>query len=684
MQAPTVQQIVDHCRLKLKPELALLHWERDWRSYCVSPLYTEVITDEGELVSLKEKQGRGAALYARVSSAAQVGTEERDDGYSIEHQIRSGVLAAIKQGCQFRVYNDAGFSGFLPTNDPAIVAEMRKLQADLYKSVYEEVVLKDAHTWNTPEQIADMRRFLEHRYAAIIHGDKDAVQDAPGEAKQTDWNSSAVERVLYLRYQNHQSRKGYRPALHALMEDLGGIHSIFVTDPDRLSRNQVLFFALGKEFRKNEVEVYASSGQADWLTGSDLKAQLLNVIITWEAQRQLTRVKLGAMRGLVTMLRQGKPHSKLPFWLERDRAGYAQFAEDRLPVISRLIELAQEDEHIGIARLAQALVDLGVPSPQGKLWHGDTVGYALRNPLLYGCQVILGREWPMRDRNGNSLALISKEEWLRMHNRRQARYQNARGRPTPNRALMSGLLYCQCGYVMMYRQAHAKGPDRYHCHAPSTEKRKRTAEGLHHSTLRPNEVNAFFSELISEKAELLLQTRRDTSTVDLNVQEAKIREEYEEMERRVRQREALALKERGFDETSPRFQYALEANVSLVIEEQRAGFEQALARIERQRATRAALGRQEGDEERIRRFAELPRAEQNRILKTLIKRVNVKGPPEEEYLEILTHDEDSEPLPYVYLDTRVYRNGSLHRRVPTLAEWIASWSAIQPEEAVSP
>ena len=683
MQAPTVQQIVDHCRLKLKPELALLHWERDWRSYCVSPLYTEVITDDGELVSLKDQQGRVACLYARVSTAGQVGTEERDDGYSIEHQIRSGVLAAIKQRHSFRVYSDAGFSGFLPTNDPSIIAEMRKLQADLYKSVYEEVLLKDAHTWNSPEQIADMRRFLEHRYAAIIQGEKSAVQDAPGEERQTDRNSSSVERALLLRYQNHQSRKGFRPALHALMEDLAGVHSIFVTDPDRLSRNQVLFFALGKEFRKNEVEVYASSGQADWLTGTDLKAQLLNVIITWEAQRQLTKVKLGAMRGLVTMLRQGKPHSKLPFWLERDRSGYAQLALDKLPVIRKLVELAQDDEHIGIARLAQALVDLGVPSPQGKLWHGDTVGYSLRNPLLYGSQIILGREWPMRDRDGNSLALISKDEWLRMHRRRQARYQNARGRPTPNRALMSGLLYCQCGYVMMYRKAHAKGPDRYHCHAPSTEKRRETAAGVRHSTLRPSEVDAFFTELVAEKADLLLLTRRDTSAVDLTEQEARVRDEFEDMERRVRQREAEVLKERGFDETSPRFQHALEANVSLVIEEQRATFEQTLARIERQRAARAAIGQQEGDEERIRHFSDLPRAEQNRILKTLIKRVMVKGPSEREYLEIITHEEESEPLPYVYLTTRVYKNGSLHRSMPNLGEWIESWSSIQPEEPIA-
>jgi|GEM_PF-2115038 len=668
----------------LRPEQAVLNFEREWRPYCVSELYMSVVGDDGQVIELSLIDGaRCIAIYVRVSLMLQRG-DRTEDGYSVEHQLRSSILAAVKEGYAFRIYSDAGLSGFLMTADATLMAAVTEAKAKLYQQIFTEEVLDGAASWNSPEQIADMRRFLAMRVADIRRGVRDQTLDE----KPNDVNFERVEDALIGSYQYRNSNNKFRPALHALVEDVHEIHSVYVTDPDRLSRNQVLFVVLGKLFSESKTVVRTSTGTANWMTGSDIGSRILGVVLPNEAENKLVQVKRGAISGIIGMLRQGKPHSILPFWLDRSKKKFACLLPEKLPVIFDLLKLALEDEHIGIERLAQQLDANGAKSPRGGTWQGTTVGDILNNPWLFGAQVLFGREWPMRTDCAYTqsplvseadptypLALITKANWLVMKNRRAARNQNKAGRP-PKKAkrLLAGLVKCRCGYGMIYRLGNEKrhSPPGLKCNAPPTNSKKAKAQGIVHTTLRDDQADAFFYELITVRPDLMLPTRPLGSTDTLDDQERVIKHKWEEIKALKRTEARMMLGTANMKEDTPEFQAAVESVQRALLGDGYDDHKQALERIERMRDYRRATRRPSGDD--VEHFADLSPDDQNRVLHSLIKKVTVEGDPGYEYLSIHLR-EDGIVLPPVYLPTRVYKDGSLHRRVPTLGEWIDSWRA---------
>ena len=684
---PTVADIVTHATA-FRPEMALINFERQWRHYCVSPVYSRITDEAGNMISLEFKNGsRYVAVYVRVSSIKQRG-DERDDGYSIDYQLRSNIQAAINERLAFRVYSDAGMSGFLMTNDQSVMEEVRRAKAELYGAIFDEVLLKDAESWNTPEQISDMRAFREAHVQDIMRGVKENDLDE----RQDDLNWRRVEEALIMRYQYRSRRNEFRPALHALQEDASEVHSVYVTDADRLSRNQLLFVSLGKLFRRSETLVFTSTGAASWFTGTDLTAQLLSVVYPYQAEQKLVQIKQGVMRGITAMLRKGRPHAKVPFWVDRDKQGYAHFVPEKLPVLHHLLQHALGDEHIGIARLAQVMEDYGVPSPSGKTWEDTSIAHILNNPWLFGSQVMFGREWPMRTERfdlcaaypspflpdgGNQshpLAVISKEQWMVMKRRRRARYQNAAGRPTPDKKLMAGLLRCRCGFGMVYRGSTPArhSPAGYRCNAPTTRRRKSAAQGMTHTVLRPEQVEEFFLTLMADHADLLILGKEDSADT-LDVQEQAVRHEWDRLRAAKRAEMGALMAAHGGSDGGAVFQAAVEAMVRAALADEFKQYEAQMTRIDRQRSARGAVRRASGED--ITRFRELPTPEQNRVLRSIIKSVTVEGEPGHEYLLIHLHEDDA-VLPPVHLPTRVYKNGTLMRRVPTVDEWIMSWQAV--------
>ena len=685
--APTVADIVA-AATAFRPELAIINFERQWRHHCLSPVYSRITNEAGNVVTLNFKSGsRYVAIYVRVSSIRQRG-DVRDDGYSIDYQLRSNIQAAINDGLAFRIYSDAGMSGFLMTNDSSVMEEVRRAKGELYGRIFDEVLLKDAESWNTPEQISDMRTFREAHVQDILRGVKGTAMDE----RQNDLNWQRVEETLIMRYQYRSQMNAFRPALHALQEDATEIHSVYVTDADRLSRNQLLFVTLGKLFRRSETQVFTSTGEASWLTGTDLTAQLLSVVYPYQAEQKLVQIKQGVMQGITAMLRTGRPHAKVPFWVDRDKNGYAHFVPEKLPILHHLLQHALDDEHIGIARLAQVMEDYGVPSPSGKTWEGSSIDHILNNPWLFGSQVMFGREWPMRTEKPDlcsahsspflldgadptrPLATISKEQWMMMKRRRHARYQNAAGRPTPDKKLMAGLLKCQCGFKMVYRGAAParNSPAGYRCNAPSTVRRKTAAQGVTHTVLRPEQVDEFFLTLMADHADLLILSNEDSADT-LDVQEQAIKHEWDRLRAAKRAEMTAHMAALVGSEGGADFQVAVEAMVQAALTKESKNYEAQVTRIDRQRSARGSVRRASGDE--IARFRDLPTPEQNRVLRSIIKNVTVEGEPGCEYIQIHLHGDDT-VLPPIYLPTRVYKNGALMRRVPTVDEWIMSWQAV--------
>ena len=261
-----------------------------------------------------------------------------------------------------------------------------------------------------------------------------------------------------------------------------------------------------------------------------------------------------------------------------------------------------------------------------------------------------------------------------MKRRRQARYQNAAGRPTPDKKLMAGLLKCQCGFGMVYRGAAParQSPAGYRCNSPSTLRRKSAAQGLIHTVLRPEQVDEFFLTLMADHADMVSISHEDSADT-LDVQEQAIRLEWDRLRAAKHTDMAAIMAVHGGSEGAADFQAAVEAMVRVALSEELKEYETKMMRIDRQRSARGAVRRASCNE--IARFRDLPTPEQNRVLRSIIKSITVEGKPGHEYLQIHLHEDDA-VLPPVHLPTRVYKNGALMRRVPTVDEWIMSCQAI--------
>lgn len=688
----TVDQIVSDYKKSLKPELAVQNWETgNWKPYVVSPLFRQMIDHDEQIVDLETQQGRYAAIYVRVSTMQQRG-DKHDDGYSVEDQIRSNVTAAVKSKLAFRIYSDAGLSGYYATNDPEVIQEIRESQAELYRQAFEEVVLRDAYTWNTETQVAAMRAFLDHRCKAIAKGEKEAMQEWKEEQVDRDWRN--VELVFALRYQHHKGVR-FRPALHALIDDISSIHSILVTDADRLSRNQMLFVVLSQLFQKEKVKVYSSEGAANWLTNEQMEQQILGVIYSFQAQNRIKDIKRGVLRGLFGMLRAGRPHSLLPFWLERDENGFARLVEEHVPLVRYIVSLAQRtDVYYGEARIATTLQQEGWKTPssgnRGKrqkrlqdaenptdqlVFHADTVGYTLRNPLLFGAQVLFGREWLLQGSQNQDLAIMSREEFWAMHERRQRVNPNARGRQTENPAPANGLMYCACGYIVRFKKGvdgHST-PSRYRCTSPPNE---RKAHGDCHAIFDVQELDTFLIELISD-ATHLFQSELDNED-SLAMQELTLRSHLEAERRRYRSNAEMQLTSVALAHDTPAYQQMLEMLVKTLMEKELHEYEQGMQRIERARLRQQSLQALRGRNDRQVDLRTLSPHLQNQSLRGYIKQIRVAA--DLKSMTIYLHN--NETLPVVPLSPERTKTSEIPVcHVPTLSAYVASWSAasIQPD-----
>jgi hypothetical protein len=693
----TVEEIVQHSFKTLKPESVYpVFGTGDWRHLCVSCIYTQIRDDNDNILPLKaDDKGRVVAIYGRVSMMKQRG-DKREDGYSIEDQFRYNIRAAVTKGLAFRIYNDAGCSGHWMTADEHLIEEVRITSAELYRDVFTEAFLEGAESWNIPEQIAGMRGYMEQRVRDLRAG-KHVVQFSQ---RQDDEPFYAIQQAFYNRYRKNIHKNPYRPALHALMEDAPNIHSVYVTDHDRLSRNQVLFTVLGNLFRLAEVMVFTSAGKADWITGRDLGSQLLFVVNTNQAAAHIRTTKLRSLIGYKGMLLKGRPHGDIPFWLRRTKNREVEFVPEWLPVIYKMVEFAlrRGKDYMSLEKISDGLVELGYMSVTGRRWDETVIARYLENPFLFGCTYTFGREWVMStpnpeetrrkfpspfvaDEDGkqhNPLAILTKEQAFEMLALRQTHKITRRGRPTREPFLLARIIKCRCGYAMKY-EPNRDEPNTKSKLAPvlacnARTRLKRTA-GVPHTSLRPTEVVEFFTRLVKERVNLLLHTvepEKDTETLD--EQERKVRTDFAAIRQKKRVEFAQLMKQNGAQEDTPEFQDAVEGMLVAALREQYKTYKESLERFERLREMQRDRQGKKSIAEDIERFDELSAERKNEILQGLIEEVCTKASESEhEYMSITLKSRIE--LPPVWYHLTPWKDGTQVRHLPTLEEWVGSWQA---------
>lgn len=309
---PTLERITE-ISLGLDPRRALRYSNGDQARLCTTDVFTHVVDQDGREIELHREAGKYGAVYVRVSTVGQA-----EDGYSAEDQVRRGVEHFLRHRQAFRIFSDASLSGGLAINEPTLIRKLAISKAARYEKVFSGLFLYE-HSRFTEEQRAGLRAYLEAQKAEILRG------------VNLDPELTVSQPLL------DGFTAKYRPALTLLFQSLRQVHTVAVSDLPRLCRSQLLFTELTERLGAHKVGVVGFIESLDYLTRDDLG--ITAFVLSKLAEMRLREVLSGTLRGLAALLATGRPHGLLPFWLERDEAGFARVVEGRADTARRMVDL---------------------------------------------------------------------------------------------------------------------------------------------------------------------------------------------------------------------------------------------------------------------------------------------------------------------------------------------------------
>jgi hypothetical protein len=751
--AYTANQIVDMVATQ-KSEKALDHWRKDneplnrWasmdeaRRLCLSCIIRRFRDDDGKeyvfdgqkqnavvvRVSLRRMRSvrKGKARLDDIDDLDEKGMQgELDDGGigwrdQIAIVLRAAIADSKKTGCPIRVYNDGGFSGTLPPDDPTMIKEMRLTRAEVYRVPFQEVVVDRIEASQEKEDVA---RFLKRRVAAIsgVEDTSQALKDDPDVARiiapdPQDRSFGEVEAKLKLRYNVHKNYNGFRPAFHFLLMDLPVIHAIFVYDVDRLSRDYALSEVLSRRLANTGIEVKACTADAGYVTAQNYEATILRAVFLGRAAEFVRSNMRQILRSHFAALSAGRPISDIPIWLKRDEFKKITWKREYLPLVEAALRAWMDvDNYKGHRQISTAVnavmrqYNEGIDNPkhilkpkrsESGVFSEPSVRYWLCSPMIYGCIQQWGRSWPLAagedvdayqspllhpddDEIVSPLALISQKQWERTQRLRIAAHPTKRGRTTTNKRALSGLLKCRCGAGMCYHGPNKDdNRDEWVCHSQPDMKRVILEKtGLKwHIGYDNGQVMDIIHGIMRETPELLRPTLGPDN--ELDTRHAKLVAQRDRLRAEAITRTKTAMP--GLAETEDSFiRISLDIMKALGAGDVQAQVDRMEAEIfQREQQAQLPTPEEEGN------FDSLSPARQNQILSSLIKEIRPVQPNgcadlRGEYLEIVKRDGVVlAPIPCV--QTRILSTGLPKWHLSSFADWIASASSLPPVEAIEP
>ncbi len=631
----------------------------------VSSYFSSVIID-GQVIPLVTVDSKYGVGYVRVSTAMQ-----NDDGWSVEDQARRIVAHFVNRREAFRVFSDASLSGKLPNNDPGLIAKMLNASAKRYESAYRAVFRQSDY----PDEWTQMEANLVKILAKIKTGGAAEIAAIDLETAP----SGSKRKMLY------------RPALTEMMLAVqrGFVHTVAFTDVTRLSRSNSLSGSLMDDLKDHNVKVIGLIETLDWMT-DELGGAITSAVLSLIAEYKLREVCLGSIRGLATMLGQGKPHGRLPYYLRRDDDKNAHIVPDRVDTVKRIIAYWLDNPSMGVDSvcryLNENLDEYPAPVLEGEKlsrmakgrWHRDTLYPMLRNEMLLGCQEFFGRRWKtvphiIDQRTFDRLQIIMDPKQI---NKAAHLAINGNSHTAPNH-LLTGLLECQCGHKMVFYPM-SKQFSYYRC----TEIRNRQKTDKH-CTIRASTVEDFFDSLIRIYGNTLVSALADNEDTQL------LREqigEYQEEKKRLEHDlidAILVAREKAVERFTEDDNEITPENIENWVNSHRPvrALRSQIADVDEQIRQREIVLSQivpEGavatTQENIAKWQTLDVKTKNVTLKTIIKRAVFRlieeGGME---VEITPTGVKAKPLPTITLSTNLYQNNIKLRRFPSVSEWIAGW-----------
>ncbi len=491
--ALTLEELMAFC-VRLQPEQAA---QEKNSALCVTPLITRLIVD-GEVVELKLLDGRWGAGYPRVSDEiqraaasmetkrkgrkqaargrmGQVASDEdngdndgesgsaedktvgrrrlsQPDGFSEEEQLLRQIRHFVRHKHAFKIYTDCGVTGEYPTDDPPLIARLLDAKAKRYRKIYERTLLDETSLLHrTDEEIVSMRAYLANRTASILRGVPDDHSDVPnydevtGVTGVSDGQSTQRGRPRRAVY--------FRQAFTQLWRDIehGHVHAVAVSDRSRLCRAADLETEFLQLLDKKNTRLIGLIEDLSSLDVSDPLRRGLTYLIASVNEYRLEETAGHSFRGTLQLLESGHPCARIPWWMVRDRNGYARLVPERAELLRRIVAMSLSG--MGLTAISRRLYEEGVQVP-GITLGTSTLAHALASDALIGIQNFYGLSWSVYPPVIDAATYEELRQVRRERNATLARLQDTQGWAEH---LFTGVLFCGvCGGPLCYNALSKK------------------------------------------------------------------------------------------------------------------------------------------------------------------------------------------------------------------------------------
>lgn len=255
-----------------------------------------------------------------------------------------------------------------------------------------------------------------------------------------------------------------RPEINKIIDEIvnGKCKNIYVTELDRLTRNETTNLIFKKYFKQFDVSVYTEKGIVDY---SNYESEMLNDIMAtlsrFENQKRVAR----SVRGMQEAILKGKTKGGMIAWgYSKDKDNNVIIDEYEKKIYLEMIEMSLKG--IGTNSIARILTERGIPTkskqyykhglnlvnkytaevtnkPNNQIvWKANTVLHILKNSYYYGVGKYNGVEY-------KTPAIISKELFDKVQLNLKSNF-NMAVRNCKHNYLLKGILFCKrCGSTMI-------------------------------------------------------------------------------------------------------------------------------------------------------------------------------------------------------------------------------------------
>lgn len=261
-----------------------------------------------------------------------------------------------------------------------------------------------------------------------------------------------------------------RPALSKMLEDIitKDIEGIYVTDFDRLSRNQDLSFLLRTTFIEENIKLFDVSGEVN--LNDETQSLLVGIKILladFEIKKLKTRIKRALERNVIDGKVGGG--ALIPLGYDKDENKMLIVDPVESEVIKTIFKLSIKG--FGTKKIADYLTENGVPTKRGFTgvgltingekktdfqWRDSVVYSILSNPLYQGLRRYKGQLYECP-------SIVSKDDWELVQSLMKKK-KNTKDTTNKYFYLLKGLLFCsKCGRRMYGRKRKDLSDNQYIC-----------------------------------------------------------------------------------------------------------------------------------------------------------------------------------------------------------------------------